>query len=45
VPERAARAIERLRPYGFLILYALIFTGLLGDIVLPIQRAIRGWLV
>jgi Zn-dependent protease len=45
VPEGVAHAIDRLRPYGFLILYALIFTGVLGDIVLPIQRAIRGWLV
>ncbi len=45
VPERAARAIDRVRPYGIVILYALILTGLLGDIVLPIQRAIRGWLV
>jgi Zn-dependent protease len=45
VPEGAARVIDRLRPYGFLILYALIFSGLLGDVVFPIQRAIRGWLV
>jgi Zn-dependent protease len=45
LPEQAARVIDRLRPYGFLILYALIFTGLLGDVVLPIQGAILGWLV
>jgi Zn-dependent protease len=45
VPESAARAIDRLRPYGFLILYALIFSGILGDVVFPIQRVIRGWLM
>jgi Zn-dependent protease len=45
VPEGAARVIDRLRPYGFLILYALIFSGILGDVVIPIQRVIRGWLV
>jgi Zn-dependent protease len=31
----AAEALDRLRPYGFLILYALMFTGLLIAIVDP----------
>ena len=31
----AADALDRLRPYGFLILYALMFTGLLFSIVDP----------
>jgi len=31
----AADALDRLRPYGFLILYALMFTGLLFAIVDP----------
>jgi Zn-dependent protease len=45
VPEPVARGIDRLRPYGILVLYALIFTGILGDVVYPIQRRISGWLV
>jgi len=44
VPEGAARIIDRIRPYGILILYALIFTDVLGNIVVPIQRVILGWL-
>ena len=44
VPEGAARAIDRLRPYGIIILYALIFTNVLGSVVFPIQEAILRWL-
>ena len=44
VPERTARILDRLRPYGILILYALIFTDVLGRIVIPIQRGILAWL-
>ena len=32
---QAAEALDRLRPYGFLILYALMFSGLLFAIVEP----------
>jgi Zn-dependent protease len=45
VPERAARFIGGLRPYGFLLLYGLMFTGLLGAIVGPVQRVILAWLL
>jgi len=45
VPESAARVIDWLRPYGFIILYALILTGILGDVVYPIQQEISRWLV
>lgn len=45
VPEPVARAIDRLRPYGFLILYALMFTGILADITLPIREALLSWLL
>lgn len=31
---------ERLRPYGFFILYALLLTGLLWEIIGPVQDAI-----
>ena len=44
VPEGAARVIDRLRPYGIIILYALMFTNVLGSIVFPIQGAILRWL-
>jgi Zn-dependent protease len=32
---RAAEAFDSLRPYGFLILYALLFTGILSSLVSP----------
>jgi len=37
VPEGTARAIDWLRPYGFLVLYALMFTGILSRIIFPVQ--------
>jgi len=40
-----ARAIDRLRPYGFLIIYALLLTGVLFSIVTPIQNRIVSWLL
>jgi len=37
LPEGAARVIDGLRPYGFLLLYALMLTGVLGAIMRPVQ--------
>ena len=45
VPESAARMIDRLRPWGFLLLYALMLSGMLYAIVSPIQNAILEWLL
>jgi Zn-dependent protease len=45
VPEETARVIDQLRPYGFLVLYALMLTGVLSAITWPVQRAILGWLL
>jgi len=45
VPEEMARVVDQLRPYGFLVLYALMLTGVLSAITWPIQRAILGWLL
>jgi Zn-dependent protease len=45
VPAHVAAAIGWLRPYGFLILYALMILGVLGQIMRPIQRAITMWLL
>ena len=36
LPERAAAAFERIGAYGFIILYALMFMGVLGYIFMPI---------
>jgi len=40
LPAPAARVIAQLRPFGFLILYALMLSGVLYTIVEPINRAI-----
>ena len=45
VPERAARTIGWLRPYGFLVLYVLMFSGLLYEITWPVSRALLAWLL
>jgi Zn-dependent protease len=45
VPERAAHAIGWLRPYGFIILYLLMFSGLLSQFIWPISRALVSWLL
>jgi Zn-dependent protease len=45
VPEPIARGIDALRPYGFLVIYVLLFTGVLGAIVGPIYAAVRSWLM
>jgi len=42
---RAADVFDSLRPYGFLILYGLLFTGVFDRVVFPISSAIRGWLL
>ena len=45
VPEQFARVIDQIRPYGFLILYAMLFTGTLWMLVDPVQRVVLEWLV
>jgi Zn-dependent protease len=35
LPPAAARVFDGLRPFGFIILYALMFTGVLSAIILP----------
>ncbi len=35
LPRDAAATFERLRPFGFLLLYALMFTGVLSALILP----------
>jgi Zn-dependent protease len=42
---RASDLFDRLRPFGFVILYALLFTGMFERYVLPIHSGIVDWLV
>jgi Zn-dependent protease len=45
LPNRAAAVFDRMRPFGFLIIYALLFTGMLQLFVFPLATAILDWLV
>lgn len=45
LPPRAAAQFDRLRQWGFLILYALILTGVLSSVVMPIAGTIVRWLL
>jgi Zn-dependent protease len=40
LPRGAGRVVEQLRPCGFLILYALMLTGILSAIARPVQAII-----
>jgi Zn-dependent protease len=40
LPENAAAAFERFSSYGFIILYALMFMGMLRFIYIPVGLAI-----
>ena len=44
LPIPLARMFDRLRPYGFVLLYALMLTGGLASIVDPPYRFLRSWL-
>jgi Zn-dependent protease len=45
VPERAAVALDALRQYGFILLYALLLTGALTYLIVPPTRAFLGVLL
>ncbi len=45
VPESVARLIDRMRPYGFFLLYALLLLGVLDIFVWPVQRFLGSWLL
>ena len=40
-----ADTFDRLRPYGFLILYAMMLTGVLTAIILPPEALLLSWLL
>jgi Zn-dependent protease len=45
LPPAGAALVDKLRPYGFLLLYALMLTGALSAILQPVQRLVLGWLL
>lgn len=44
LPGRAADRLDSLRPYGFLIIYGLMLTGVLGYLVGPPYYLLLSWL-
>jgi Zn-dependent protease len=44
LPSHLAAAFDRLRPYGFFVLYALLLTGGFEYLVLPPYLLLRSWL-
>ena len=42
---QVAQLYDSLRPYGFLILYALLLTGVFATVVNPIYDVVLGWLL
>jgi len=44
LPDRLAMPFNRIRPYGFLLLYALMLTGGLEYLVVPPYRLLFSWL-
>jgi Zn-dependent protease len=44
LPDRLAISFNRLRPYGFLLLYVLMLTGGLEYLVIPPYRLLVSWL-
>ncbi|HZL93529.1 MAG TPA: site-2 protease family protein [Vicinamibacterales bacterium] len=42
---QVAQLYDNLRPYGFLILYALLLTGVFATVVTPIYTVVLGWLL
>lgn len=42
---QVAEAYDRLRPYGFFIIYALMLSGMLARIVFPAADAVESWLL
>jgi Zn-dependent protease len=45
LPGKGHEIFDRIRPYGFLIIYGLLLSGILWQIVDPIQDVIVGWLL
>ncbi|MEZ5317582.1 MAG: site-2 protease family protein [Vicinamibacterales bacterium] len=42
-PEPVARLIDAIRPYGFILLYVLLLTGMLDVVFGPVQNWVLSW--
>ena len=45
LPHAGAKVVEQLRPYGFIILYALMLTGILSSVLGPIPVGVTRFLL
>ncbi len=45
LPYRLAVEFDRLRPYGIIILYVLMLTGVLARVIEPVKEVIISWMV
>ncbi len=45
LPAPAADVFDRIRPYGFVLLYGLMFSGILSAIITPPARVLLSWLL
>jgi Zn-dependent protease len=45
LPYRMAVEFDRLRPYGIMILYILMLTGVLARVIEPVKEVIISWMV
>jgi len=45
LPDQVANVYDHLRPYGFIILYVLIFAGVFRRVVLPPANLLVSWLL
>ena len=45
LPPSAASVLDRVRPFGFIILYAMMFTGVLNALIMPPARLLWGLLI
>lgn len=45
LPESMAEVVDKLRPWGFILLYVLMLSGILSAIIFPVQRAVLNWLL
>jgi Zn-dependent protease len=44
LPARMAERYDRIRPYGFILLYGLMFSNVLAMLINPPARLLLGWL-
>jgi len=45
LPESMAAMLDKLRPWGFVLLYVVMLSGVLAAIIFPVQRAVLNWLL